>query len=59
MLRSSVNWTVICELEALLTLVIWASEGTWPNCRSSGAVTLEAMVSAEAPGKVVDTTMVG
>ncbi len=59
MLRSSVNWRVICELVALLTLVICASEGICPNCRSSGAVTLEAIVWAEAPGKAVDTTMVG
>src|SRR6185369_5417068 len=59
MLRSRVNWSVICELVALLTLVINASEGICPNCRSSGAVTLEAIVCADAPGNVVDTTMVG
>ncbi len=50
MFRSRVNWSVICELVALLTLVICASDGICPNCRSSGAVMLEAIVSAEAPG---------
>ena len=29
------------------------------NCRSSGAVTLAAMVSALAPGNYVETWMVG
>ena len=59
MLRSSVNCSVICELPKLDTDVICASDGIWPNCRSSGVVTAEAMVSALAPGSSVETTMVG
>ena len=35
------------------------SAGIWPNWRSSGAVTSEAMVSALAPGSWVVTWMVG
>jgi len=46
-------------LPKLDTDVIWPSEGIWPNCRSSGVVTAEAMVSALAPGNAVATTMVG
>ena len=59
MSRSSVNCSVICELPKLDTEVICASDGTWPNWRSSGVVTADAMVSADAPGSWVDTTMVG
>src|SRR5689334_16015498 len=59
MLRSSVNCSVTCELPKLDTDVICASDGICPNCRSSGVVTPEAMVSALAPGKVVEMTMVG
>jgi hypothetical protein len=33
--------------------------GIWPNCRSSGAVTSEAMVSGLAPGNCVVTWIVG
>ena len=35
------------------------SDGIWPNWRSSGAVTSEAMVSGLAPGSWVVTWMVG
>ncbi len=35
-----------CELAE----VIWFRPGTWPNCRSSGAVTEEAITSGAAPG---------
>src|SRR5450631_3765248 len=59
MLRSNSNCRVICELASLLTDVICEREGICPNCRSSGVVTAEAMVSALAPGSPVDTTMVG
>ena len=52
MLRSSVNCSVICELPKLDTDVICASDGIWPNWRSSGVVTAEAIVSALAPGSV-------
>ena len=36
-----------------------ASEGIWPSCRSSGAVTSEAIVRGFAPGRRVVTWMVG
>ena len=35
------------------------SAGIWPNWRSSGAVTSDAMVSGLAPGSCVVTWMVG
>src|SRR5437868_3010872 len=59
MLRSRSNCSVICELPWLDTDVICASDGIWPNCRSSGVVTADAIVSALAPGSIVLTTMVG
>src|SRR5215467_10614050 len=36
-----------------------ASAGIWPNCRSNGAVTSDAIVSALAPGSCVVTWIVG
>ncbi len=59
MSRSSVNCSVICELAALLTDVRCATDGICPSCRSSGVVTAETIVSALAPGRIVDTTIVG
>ena len=59
MLRSSSNCRVICEEPKLDTEVICESDGICPNCRSSGVVTAEAIVSALAPGSSVETTMVG
>ncbi len=59
MLRSRLNWSVICELPKLDTEVIWDSAGICPSCRSSGVVTDDAMVSALAPGSSVETRMVG
>ena len=59
MLRSRSNWSVICELPKLDTLVICVSDGICPNCRSSGVVTADAIVSALAPGRYVETTIVG
>jgi len=50
---------VTCELPKLLTDVICESAGIWPNCRSSGVVMDDAMVFALAPGKYVETTIVG
>jgi hypothetical protein len=38
------------ELPSELVDVICLSPGTWPNCRSSGAVTEDAMTSGLAPG---------
>ena len=54
MLRSSANCSVTCELPKLETEVIEVSEGIWPNCRSSGVVTVAAMVSPLAPGSSVE-----
>ena len=59
MLRSRLNCSVICELPKLLTDVICVSAGTCPNCRSRGVVTDDAMVLALAPGRNVETTIVG
>ncbi len=39
--------------------VIWVMPAICPNCRSSGAATEVAMVSALAPAKVTCTWMVG
>ena len=51
----SVTWLMPYELDDVIT----DSEGICPNCRSSGAVTSEAMVSGLAPGSWVETWMVG
>src|SRR5580692_12127969 len=59
MLRSRSNCSVICEYAKLDTLVICVSDGICPNCRSSGVVTDDAIVSALAPGRFVETTIVG
>src|SRR4051812_10228985 len=59
MYRSSVNCRVICELPKLDTEVICASAGICPNWRSSGVVTVAAMVWPLAPGISVETTIVG
>ena len=59
MLRSRLNCSVICDEPKLDTEVICSSEGICPNCRSSGVVTADAIVSAEAPGNTVDTNIVG
>ena len=50
MFRSSVNCSVMTELPSELVEVIWFSPGTCPNCRSSGAVTDDAITSGLAPG---------
>ena len=44
---------------SVLTDVIWVMPEIWPNRRSSGAATVEAMVSGLAPASVTDTWMVG
>src|SRR6185295_12686802 len=59
MSRSSSNCSVICEVAALDTDVICKSDGICPSWRSSGVVTADTMVSALAPGKLVETTIVG
>src|SRR5580704_3342302 len=59
MLRSRSNCTVI-ELEpSELVEVSSVTPAIKENCRSSGVVTLAAMVSALAPGSDAETWMVG
>jgi hypothetical protein len=41
---------MISELPKALVEVIWFNPGICPNCRSSGAVTDEAITSGLAPG---------
>ena len=41
---------VMIELPNELVDVIWLRPGTWPNWRSIGAVTADAMTSGSAPG---------
>src|SRR5580658_8591658 len=43
----------------LLDEVISLTAAIWPNCRSRGVATEEAIVSGLAPGKLADTEMVG
>ena len=50
MFRSSANCSVMTELPSELVDVIWFRPGTWPNWRSSGAVTDDAITSGLAPG---------
>jgi hypothetical protein len=50
-----VIWLIPNELDDVMVV----SEGMSPNCRSSGAVTNDAMVSGLAPGSCVVTWMVG
>jgi hypothetical protein len=38
---------------------IWVTPGIWPNCRSSGWATDEAMVCGLAPGSDAETWIVG
>ena len=44
------NCRVMIDAVAELVEVICLSPGIWPNWRSSGAVTAEAMTSGLAPG---------
>ena len=57
--RSSTNWSVMAEFPNELTEVIISSPLIWPNCRSSGVVTDDAMTSGLAPGYWAVTWMVG
>ena len=56
---SSAKRSVITEAPPELVDDICDSPGIWPNCRSSGAVTLEVITSGLAPGYSVVTWMVG
>ena len=48
--RLRANCSVMTDAPLELTEVICVSPGIWPNWRSSGAVTAEAMTSGLAPG---------
>ena len=50
MLSLRLNCSTTIELPKELVEVIWFSPGSWPNCRSSGVVTDEAITSGLAPG---------
>src|SRR5215467_8108916 len=43
----------------VLDEVIWVTPDIRPNCRSSGAATVEAIVSGLAPGRPAPTAIVG
>ena len=53
------NCNVISELSLPLLEVICVRPGIWPNCRSSGVVTVPATVCASAPGNCAVTRTVG
>jgi hypothetical protein len=57
--RLSANCSVIIDTPALLTLLMRARPGIWPNWRSSGAVTVRLITSGLPPGYSVCTWMVG
>jgi len=59
MLRARSNCTVIALLPSALLDVICVTPGICPNCRSSGWVTEDAMISGLAPGSCVVTRIVG
>src|ERR1700692_1625063 len=59
MLRLRSNWMVTEEVPRLLVEVISVTPAMWPNCRSNGVATEEAMISALAPGRLALTEMVG
>ena len=50
MSRSRLNCSVTVALAKELTDVIMARPLIWPNCRSNGVVTEEAITSGLAPG---------
>ena len=59
MSRSRLNCRVIWLRPKALCDDMAASDGIWPNCRSSEAVTSAAIVSGLAPGNWVVTCTVG
>ena len=59
MSRSIENCRMIVDKPADESEVISSSPEIWPNWRSSGVVTSEAMVVALAPGYWVVTTRLG
>src|SRR5215471_91457 len=59
MLRLRSNWMTTWVTPSELNDVNWVTPAIWPNWRSSGAATADAMVSALAPDSVAVTWMVG
>src|SRR5271169_592297 len=59
MLRLRSNWIVTEHVPRLLVEVISVTPAMWPNWRSSGVATEEAIISALAPGKLALTEIVG
>src|SRR5208282_4048041 len=59
MFRLRSNWIVTDDDPRLLLEVISVTPAMWPNWRSKGVATEEAMISALAPGKLPLTEMVG
>ncbi|GEM_PF-5527407 len=47
------------DLPSELDERIWSTPGSWPRWRSSGAVTVEAMVVASAPDWLACTKITG
>src|SRR3984957_19950672 len=59
MLRLRSNWRVTLVLPKELDEVIFVIPAMWPNCRSNGVATEDAMICALAPGRLAETEMVG
>src|SRR6266480_1686983 len=59
MLRSRLNWIVICVRPRALDDVIESMPAIVVNCFSSGVATAEAIVSGLAPGSEAETWIVG
>src|SRR5271155_3622692 len=59
MFRLRSNWMVTEDVPRLLVEVISVTPAMWPNWRSSGVATEEAMISALAPGRLALTEMGG
>src|SRR5271156_3649660 len=59
MLRLKSNCKVTLVVPRELDEVISVTEAMWPNWRSSGVATDDAMICALAPGRLPETEMVG
>ena len=59
MLRDMSNCTTMLVLPSELVEVSSVTPEISPSLRSSGAATVEAMTSGEAPGRLAETMMVG
>src|SRR6202453_2616755 len=59
MLRLRSNCRVTLVLPRELDEVISVMPAIWPNCRSKGVATEDAMICALAPGRLAETEIVG